>query len=312
MEPKKIFQEAKQINIVELLAALGFTPAKTSRGDYWYLSPFRNERTASFKVHREGKKWFDFGEGIGGNIIDFAMKFFQCDAKDAAQKLLGVSRKSDFSFHPPHIPLAAAGEKKEQAGAGITILATRLLQNKPLVGYIEESKIPLDISQQFCREVDFLLNGTAQFAVGFENRSGGFELRNSLFKGSSSPKDVTFFDNNCSQVCVFEGFFDFLSFAALRPHIASELSNCLVLNSLSYFEKSRSLIEQHKRIFLFLDQGKAGRQSTQKALGWDKEIKQSRYADCSAFYQRHEDLNAWFVAQSRQQGQQMRKPGIRP
>ena len=37
-------------------------------------------------------------------------------------------------------------------------------------------------------------------AIGFRNNSGGYELRNSWFKGSSSPKDVTLIRTGSTQV----------------------------------------------------------------------------------------------------------------
>lgn len=42
--------EAKQISIVEYLKQLGYQPTKSKCGQYWFKSPFRSERTASFKV----------------------------------------------------------------------------------------------------------------------------------------------------------------------------------------------------------------------------------------------------------------------
>lgn len=81
--------------------------------------------------------------------------------------------------------------------------------------------------------------------IGFPNNAGGFELRNRYFKGSSSPKDVAVIDQNCKQIAVFEGFFNFLSFQAIHKNKEQPLTNFLVLNSLSFFEKSRTLMEKH-------------------------------------------------------------------
>lgn len=43
--------EAKKIRIVDYLRFLGHEPKKTQGWQYWYLSPFREEKTPSFKVN---------------------------------------------------------------------------------------------------------------------------------------------------------------------------------------------------------------------------------------------------------------------
>lgn len=40
-------------------------------------------------------------------------------------------------------------------------------------------------------EVRFSLNGKWNFAIGFPNASGGYEVRNKYFKGCIAPKDIT-------------------------------------------------------------------------------------------------------------------------
>ena len=61
--------EAKQISIVEYLKQLGYQPTKSKCGQYWFKSPFRSERTASFKVDNNKNEWYDFGVADGGDII---------------------------------------------------------------------------------------------------------------------------------------------------------------------------------------------------------------------------------------------------
>jgi DNA primase len=43
--------EATQIDIVNYLAKAGHQPVKIRNHDYWYLSPLRDEKNASFKVN---------------------------------------------------------------------------------------------------------------------------------------------------------------------------------------------------------------------------------------------------------------------
>jgi hypothetical protein len=51
-------QQVKEIDIIEYLAKLGYQPQKIRLDDHWFLSPLREEKTASFKVNRKQNLWF--------------------------------------------------------------------------------------------------------------------------------------------------------------------------------------------------------------------------------------------------------------
>ena len=193
------------------------------------------------------------------------------------------------SFHPP-TPTLFAGEKKNTPDGKIVILDAHPIAEKPLLAYLQKRKIPLGIGNRFCREVDFLLYGKKHTAIGFQNNFGGYELRNEFFKGSSSPKNITFIDNRTEQIAVFEGFFNFLSFQTINSNKQAPLTNCLVLNSLAFLEKSRPLMEKYKQVHLILDRDNSGISFTKQALQWDK-----KYIDRSDFYNNHKDLNDWLM-----------------
>jgi hypothetical protein len=278
--------QAKQIDLVNYLASLGHNPHKVSRDDYWYSSPFRDEKTPSFKVNRKLNVWFDFGEGKGGNLIDFGTRYFHCTVVELLEKLRDVQPPKAFAFPSPN----NAGEKKNSSGK-ILILEDRRISAKPLLEYIEKRCIPLDVAQRYCREVDFLLYDKKYTTIGFKNNAGGYELRTEHFKGSSSPKDVSFVDNNSEKIAVFEGFIDYLSYHSIRANQLQPLPNFLVLNSLSFFEKCREKMESHQQINLMLDRDSAGQNLTEKALQWDR----LKYFDRSNFYDKCKDLNEWLI-----------------
>lgn len=62
-------EQAKTISIAELLDKLNFKPLKIKGKRATYLSPIRQEKTASFNVDTEKNVWFDHGVGIGGDIV---------------------------------------------------------------------------------------------------------------------------------------------------------------------------------------------------------------------------------------------------
>lgn len=299
--PNFSLQEARQIDLIDYLQLLGLQPEKIRNNDYWYLSPLREEKEPSFKVNRRLNVWYDHGRGQGGNIIDFGMLYYNCSFKEVMKKL-----QDTFSFHPqtPTVQqhLANTQSGRDAVEPKIKVIAAKPLSNLFLCSYLRQRKIPFQIAKNYCEEVHYELNGKPFFAIGFKNNLGGYELRNRHFKGSSSPKDVTFIQNSSAkietasakEVAVFEGFLSFLSYKTLQEKSAS-LTNYLILNSLSFFEKSRSLLEKHERINLYLDQDQAGKTCTQKALKWSK-----KYIDQSHRYKDHKDVNDYLVRRSQE------------
>jgi len=294
---------AKELDLVDYLASLGHQPAKIKNQDYWYLSPFREEKTPSFKINRSLKIWYDHGLGMGGDLVDFGTLYYKCTIPELLERLSQQRPNKSLSFQPPSPSTSPiAGEKKDANDGSIAVLDTRPISNNALVAYLEKRCIPLDIAQRTCLEVDFLLYSKKQTVIGFPNRSGGFELRSDHFKGSSAPKDITFIDNGAKEINVFEGFFNYLSIQAIDTNKEASMTNCLVLNSLSYLEKSRPLMEKHDRIDLFLDNDPAGRTHTQKAIQWS-----SKYIDHAGPYHRHKDLNEWLKDRGQARRQQLRR-----
>jgi hypothetical protein len=299
--------------MVDYLDRLGYKPSKVNNNDYWYLSPLRDERTPSFKVNRAKNVWFDHAIGKGGTLVDFGKLYYRCTVKDLLSKL-EKEKGINVSFHPPDNSIA--GEKKKlftQAGR-IFIISTAEINNPTLQNYLSSRQIPLEIAKQFCQEVSFELYGKKHLAIGFQNPGGGYELRNYYFKGSSTPKEPCLVQQNDSNgLTVFEGFFSFLSFQTLQQakekqciHLPKFHTDSLILNSLSFFEKSRELMEKYSAIHLFLDRDKMGYQSTQRALKWS-----DKYNDQSKYYRKFKDLNEALIKSVSQEIKQTRSRGMR-
>jgi hypothetical protein len=179
---------------------------------------------------------------------------------EALLKLSEYQNQPSLSFLPPTTfggsaaaPLRFAGERKDSTHSKIVVQATRFLYANNLVEYLGKRQIPLEIASQYCQEVDFALYGKQHTVIGFPNNSGGYELRSESFKGSSSPKDTSFINNKKEQIAVFEGFFSFLSFCTINKSSTSPLTNSLILNSLSFLDKSWELMEKLQRVHLLLD-----------------------------------------------------------
>ena len=84
---------------------------------------------------------------------------------------------------------------------------------------------------------------------------------------------------------IFEGMFDLLSLATTDKDLVSS-SDCLVLNSLSFLNKSFPLLDKYQKIYSYLDNDPAGKEAT-------KRLKESSIAllDCSFSFGDCKDLN---------------------
>src|SRR5690349_17520080 len=94
--------QAKKIPLYDLLSKLGFAPADTRKGgnEVWYCSPFRVEKEPSFKIRLDRNIWFDFGEGVGGNVLDFVMKYNNCGFAQALN-ILGDQSINNLPLFTP-------------------------------------------------------------------------------------------------------------------------------------------------------------------------------------------------------------------
>lgn len=76
----------ESIDIVDYISQ--FVDLEERFGEFWGLSPFRQENTPSFSVRRETKNFYDFSSGIGGSVITFVKYYFHCSGREAVEKLM--------------------------------------------------------------------------------------------------------------------------------------------------------------------------------------------------------------------------------
>ena len=208
------YKEANNISIKDYLNSLGIQPV-TEKGSYgMYRSPLREDNTPSFKVDYNANLWCDYGTGEGGTLIDLVMKQNGCNAYGAICRLEQDDTTS-FSFHGKDLP---ERDTKRQAASPIEIRRIQPLQNPALMRYLQERGISPGTAAPYVQEMYYRIGGKPYFALAFRNDSGGYELRNPCFKGSTS-KDITHIKQKGEprDTCfVFEGFMDYLSFLTIR------------------------------------------------------------------------------------------------
>lgn len=316
--------QAKTIHMRDMLASLGHTPRREDKGEWWYLSPFRQETEASFKVTRDGRAWFDHGLGQGGNILDFVMQYDKTDIRGALRFLdnLSIHRTHSVEIGPdtsqPKLwndaqtatkghrePITnSAGTKRQTDDKGqiegheaFNVTKIQPLQNRALVEYLKKRGIDAEIAKPWVQEIYYQHKGKAYFALAFANESGGHELRNPYFKGATGTKDITIIkaagEGDGSTVAVFEGFMDFLSAIMLSGH--QPTMDCIVLNSTAMQERAIETIEQMgaKTVHLYRDRDEAGETLLQH---FQEQLPDVAVLDASGLYNGFKDLNDYLTA----------------
>ncbi|MCD8417963.1 toprim domain-containing protein [Tenacibaculum finnmarkense genomovar finnmarkense] len=284
MKKQKITcEQAREYSVVKVLEKFGFSPIKINQKEAWYFSPFRTEKTSSFKVSITLNKWYDHGEGNGGNTLDLVVLLKKCSISEA---LIFLSEdKIDFSFQKQN---NVEEEKK------YSINKVKTLENKALLTYLNSRGISDEYAKEYCEEIYYEINKKKYFAISFKNNSNGYEIRNKYFKGCFGTKDMTLIDVGSSCINVFEGFIDFLSYLEIKENLVFE--NYLILNSLSNKNKALVELKKYSKINLFLDNDLAGNKATvllKKELNFKRYIK---IMDYSTIYKKHKDFNDYWVA----------------
>ncbi|PVV56297.1 toprim domain-containing protein [Chryseobacterium sp. HMWF035] len=267
----------KQFNSVQLeevLLSLGHLPKKQNEKEAWFLNPFGTEIEASFKLCKRQNIWYLYSEGVGGNNIDFLKKYFNYSINEI---LSWASEKSFSSFHQQ--------TEIEKPNYNITEVAE--IQNWNLKKYLFERGLT-QRSFRFLKEIKFTINNKKLYAVGFENLSGGWELRNSFYKGSLLKKDISIIKNDSNKIVVFEGFFDALSYIEFQEKLKEDI---ITLNSISMLNRAKNYLQNYSEILLFLDNDPAGKKTKDELLS-----SFSNAVDCSFIYKDYKDFNEFLVA----------------
>lgn len=181
-------EEIRDIPIAVFLARMGYEPARRRGDEYWYLAPYREERTASFQLNVRKDIWHDFGTGQGGDIFTLAGEFIGSgDFKAQARFITGIWG----GLAPEHKTVFRSGENDREDShrqESFTKVQSGPLHNRVLLRYLAERGISGDVAMPNCKEIRYTLHGKRYFAIGFRNVSGGYEVRNRFLRPVSPRK----------------------------------------------------------------------------------------------------------------------------
>ena len=102
-----------------------------------------------------------------------------------------MGRKAEFfSFQLQNII-----QKQNSLKQNYQITEIKELQNENLKDYLHQRGLSTKV-YPLIKEIHFTIGEKNLYAIGFENFSGGWELRNSFYKGSLLKKDISILNFN--------------------------------------------------------------------------------------------------------------------
>jgi hypothetical protein len=278
---------ARETSMERVLQKIGHLPSKIIGDDYWYNSPFRPEKTPSFKVNIKLNRWYDHGEQIGGNTIDFLIHKFGFTVSETLEYLKPFTSDID--------PFSIQKQKSEITKTNKTeinyISKIIPIQHIALVQYLESRHIKNYKDVRQLKEIHYTINDKDYFGIGFQNNSEGWEIRSKYAKICLRKKDITLITNESKTLRIYEGFFDYLSFVQVRENLRMQESDYLILNSVALLLKNVSVLMKYTSIELYLDNDSSGNNYTELIR---KQFEQA--VDCRKLYREYEDLNDWLKA----------------
>lgn len=249
-------EQAKSIRIDDFLENIGYICDKETAGRKWFR--FRDEKTASFVVSKDGMAWYDHGDGIGGNIIDVAKIAAKADSVSEALKY--IEKHVDYAkYSIPTIRQILPVQPSEPYyrivyDTEFSIYGYRGLT--PAAAYLKARRgISPEAFYPYLRDIYHVSSPTQRkpfHAFGLPNISGGFDGR-TFFHGkwhkrTIGPKDVSAFksaNEDAPWIC-FYSMMDFGTFLTTeKPQ--KDTYSYLIVNGDGLVTKALSYLDTVKQ-----------------------------------------------------------------
>ena len=266
-------EKLKTIEAETVLNALGL-PYKKTGDRLMALASYRNENTASISIQKRNGKWLwkDFGNGKGGSWIDLVMYALSLNYIDAIKFLNNIENaeidndKKNFSF----------GSQKEKGlkPNGIEIIAVTEIKDFELIAYLHSRAI--HFIPNWLKQVNYSVTKNNKTylnsAIGIQNSSGGYALRNKKIKMNIGKSAYSLFSKDFQKQLIFvvEGMFDGLTVA---EKMKDRLYDLIILNSVKNLNGFvLEILSNYKNIILALDNDESGKEAENKIIRQIKSV----------------------------------------
>lgn len=290
-------KQANQQSLVKILNRLNAKQTICKEDDIWFLSPFRQEKTASFHVKPSENVWYDHGEGKGGDCVSFAVHYLKSQGEDytVSDALRWLKNMSGFVSPVPIVAKAT----KERSPA-FTMKCKTTINTAALTNYLDSRGIPLDIAKDYLSEVyfDSKKTGKHYYALGFKNLENGYEFRNPVQQGCIGIKAISFIRGTIpkpEEIHVFEGVFDFLSVITKLNGTALK-GDAIILNSVSMVNHLYPYVRNYgyKIAYTWFDNDEAGTKAKVSVSDYFK-AENIQHIAMNTVYKNFKDVNEWLV-----------------
>jgi hypothetical protein len=302
-------EQAKSVDLETFIKGLGHqvVAGKGNQYEAWFLSPFRSERTPSFKVDRRSNKWKDFAEDYKqGDIIDFVQVYGQKQgwgSLSTAEALRKVAQLTAGSHVPAFRPYERVGGEEPLRKARYRIKKVDRIRSKKLVDYLRSRRIWAHVAKNYLKEIHYYdqVKDKPLYGLCWENDSQGYEIRSKFLKSCIGPKAISIITvqgPTREGVAIFEGMMDFLSYLQLTK--GNPLAKAVVMNSRSLYQPTVDYCQLQQEVPLmgFLQNDKYGLETL---------VKLKRALPCLAIqnnkYIEYEDVNDFLVGKKMNTGQ---------
>jgi DNA primase len=266
-----------QISIRNVLESFSLFPSKDNSKAAFYFAFDREEKTPSLFVNFVKNIAFDFGTGKKYDIVSLVQGIKLCSVSEALEYL----SQFDFSFQQQICNITKDESKYE-------ILSISEVKHNALIQYLKERRIENNI--HLLKEIHYKISNKKYFGIGFKNDANGYEVRNKYSKICIGRKDITTVKNKSNNLRIFEGFMDYLSFIQMKKTLEEQLSDYVILNSVSMIFKLKKIIENYEKIGLYFDNDEAGNRATNEVKQLNPYVEDNRI-----LYQNYKDLNDFIM-----------------
>lgn len=273
-----------KIGIKRVMESFHLFPVKENQKTGSYYALDREEKIPSLSVDYVKNKAFDFGTGKSYDVISIVQQMNKCSVSEALKYL----EKFEFSVQNEFQNEQIVPQKNYK------ISNISDISHPALIQYLKIRKV--SEYKNLVKEVEYELNGKKYFGIGFFNNSQGVEIRNKYSKICLGKKDVTLIKNEIdtsTEIVIFEGFFDYLTFRKLEKQESNNL-DYLILNSTAMLFKVERTLNEYNKISLFLDNDANGKSVSLKIQNQFNNVE-----DCSFLYRNFKDLNEWFCKKTK-------------
>ncbi len=299
-------EEIKSVSIIHYLEATNRKHSYIRKGIYFYLSPYRSERNPSFAVNAKDNFWYDYATCEGGNIINLFQKEHPTYTNhEVLIELQRIIQDNNLQFHIDYVGRDREQQEKEKwkqscqdrgQDSNTVIDGIYELSHPNLRNYITSRRVDFDVAKKYCKQVHYSVYGKSYYAISFANIEGGMEVRNKFSKRTIGRKSISIVkpdSENNTECCIFEGFFNMLTYETIRKW-DMDIGLCLeakcdyyILNSIGNIKIALPFLSGYKVIHCYLDNDSSGKATTNKILN----AYPTTSVDESYRYEEYNDIN---------------------